>query len=289
MIDNAVGYNTMTLLVSGCTLSSGSVTKAYMMILPGDQTAYTYSDMSIKIISDAGVTVVEKNGINFVRGKCYTIALSGLIFSGTVSDVDSNTYQTVTIGTQTWMASNLNTSKYNDGTPIPNETVDGTWAALTTGAYCNYSNTPSYSTTYGKLYNWFAADNNEATKVASNGGKNICPSGWHVPSRAERTILTAYLGGEDVAGKYLKVDGTSYWTSSNTGTNSTGFTAYPGGIRDNLGKFDLLGLNGVWWSATGSSTYTTKAWYWAMSNLYSPAYEFEQEKQYGNSVRCLHD
>ena len=110
-----------------------------------------------------------------------------------------------------------------------------------------------------------------------------------MPSRAERTILTAYLGGEDVAGKYLKVDGTSYWTSSNTGTNSTGFTAYPGGIRDNLGKFDLLGLNGVWWSATGSSTYTTKAWYWAMSNLYSPAYEFEQEKQYGNSVRCLHD
>ena len=92
-----------------------------------------------------------------------------------VTDAEGNVYKTVKIGTQTWMAENLKATKYNDGTAIPNVTVNATWAALTSGACSDYSNTPANSTTYGRLYNWYAVDNNPATNVASNGGKNVCP------------------------------------------------------------------------------------------------------------------
>ncbi len=89
----------------------------------------------------------------------------------TVTDIDGNVYNTVTIGTQVWMKENLKTTKYNDGTAIPNITYYGDWKALTTDAFCDYDNLPSNSTTYGRLYNWHAIDNNAATKMASNGGK----------------------------------------------------------------------------------------------------------------------
>ena len=104
------------------------------------------------------------------------------VASGTVTDADGNIYNTTTIGTQVWMKENLKTTKYNDGTAIPNITDNNAWAASTTGAYCDYSNTPVDSNTYGRLYNWYTVDNNAATKVVSNGGKNVCPTGWHVPS-----------------------------------------------------------------------------------------------------------
>jgi hypothetical protein len=89
-----------------------------------------------------------------------------------ITDPDGNIYTTITIGTQVWMKENLKTTKFNDGTAIPNITDNIAWATLTTGAYSDYNNTPSNSTTYGRLYNWYAVDNNAATKVASNGGKN---------------------------------------------------------------------------------------------------------------------
>ena len=136
-----------------------------------------------------------------------------------LTDIDGNDYKTVTIGTQVWMVENLKTTKYNDGTAIPNITDNTSWAALTTGAYCDNINTPSISTTYGRLYNWYAVDNNAGTKVASNGGKNVCPTGWHVPSDAEWTTLTTYLGGESVAGGKLKETGTTHWQSPNTGVS----------------------------------------------------------------------
>ena len=99
-----------------------------------------------------------------------------------IKDIEGNIYKIVTIGTQVWMAENLNTSKYNDGTPIPNIVDNTAWAALITGAYSDYFNNPANSATYGRLYNWFVVDNNLDSKVTSNGGKNVCPTGWHVPS-----------------------------------------------------------------------------------------------------------
>ena len=109
-----------------------------------------------------------------------------------IKDGDGNIYNSVQIGTQVWMVENLKTTKYNDGTPIPNITDAATWAAATTGAYCDYSNTPANSATYGRLYNWYVVDNNDATKMTSNGGKNVCPTGWHVPSDDEWRTLTTF-------------------------------------------------------------------------------------------------
>ena len=205
-----------------------------------------------------------------------------------MTDIDGNIYNTVTIGTQVWMAENLKTTKYNDGTAIPNITVDATWAAATTGAYCDYSNTPANSTTYGRLYNWYAVDNNAATKVASNGGKNVCPTGWHVPTDAEWTTLTTYLGGESVAGGKLKETGTTHWASPNTGaTNETGFTALPGGNRYYDGTYDDIGNYGYWWSSTEYST--TDAWYRYMYYNNTNVVRNNFDKQNGFSVRCVRD
>lgn len=159
------------------------------------------------------------------------------ILYGTVTDIDGNQYKTVTIGTQTWMAENLKVTKYNDGTEIPNVTDLTSWINLTTGAVCTYNNTTNADTinNYGRLYNWYAV----------NTGK-LCPTGWHVPSDAEWTILNNYLLSN--AGGKLKERGTIHWISPNEGaTNETGFTALPSGGRSNNGTFIGIGSSGYWW------------------------------------------
>jgi uncharacterized protein (TIGR02145 family) len=124
--------------------------------------------------------------------------------------------------------------------------------------------------------------------VASNGGKNVCPNGWHVPTDAEWTTLTTYLGGESVAGGKLKETGTTHWESPNEGaTNETGFTALPGGNRNNNGAFNEIGTNGFWWSSTESAAAT--AWYRAIYYNFSSVFRFSYYKLYGFSVRCLRD
>jgi Fibrobacter succinogenes major domain (Fib_succ_major). len=120
------------------------------------------------------------------------------------------------------MAENLKTTKYNDGTAIPNIKVNPTWASLTTSAYCDYENTPTNSTTYGRLYNWYVIDNNAATKVSGNGGKNVCPTGWHIPSDSEWTTLITYSGDDSVAGGVLKETGSTHWVDPNWGASNGG-------------------------------------------------------------------
>jgi uncharacterized protein (TIGR02145 family) len=208
--------------------------------------------------------------------------------ANTVKDFDGNIYHSVIIGSQVWMKENLKTTKYSDGTAIPNVTVNATWAALTNGAYSDYSNTPSNSTTYGRLYNWYAVDNNAATKVASNGGKNVCPTGWHVPSETEWMTLANYLGGESIAGGKLKEAGTAHWQTPNTGaTNETGFTALPGGCRDYAGAFGGIVGGGGWWSSTAFSA--PNAYYRLMYSSNSYVRSYSDNKHYGFSVRCLKD
>ncbi len=107
----------------------------------------------------------------------------------TVTDIDGNVYRTVKIGTQVWMAENLKTTKYRNGDPIANVTNGASWKALTTGAYCWYNNDAENKVTYGGLYNWFV--------VADS--RKIAPTGWHVPTDAEWTVLTDFLGGLKVA------------------------------------------------------------------------------------------
>jgi uncharacterized protein (TIGR02145 family) len=163
---------------------------------------------------------------------------------GSVVDIDGNTYKTVTIGTQTWMAENLKTTKYNDGTPIPLVTDNTTWKSLITPAYCWYNNDAStYKDTYGALYNWYAAAS----------GK-LCPTDWHVPTDVQWSILSTYLGGESVAGDKMKEEGATHWKNfNNASTNVSGFTALPGGGRVG-GSFSSIEESGAWWSSTEANT-----------------------------------
>jgi uncharacterized protein (TIGR02145 family) len=144
---------------------------------------------------------------------------------GSMTDQEGNVYKTIVIGTQEWMAENLNASIYRNGDAIATGLSDADWEnTINTqqGAWAYYNNDASYACPYGKLYNWYACVD----------ARQLCPVGWHVPTDAEWTVLTDYLGGESVAGGKMKTTGTSLWNSPNQGaTNSSGFSAVPGGNR----------------------------------------------------------
>jgi uncharacterized protein (TIGR02145 family) len=194
----------------------------------------------------------------------------------TVTDIDGNVYHMVTIGTQTWMAENLKVTKYRNGDAIPNVTDHNEWSNLTTGAYCDYENTASNSTVYGKLYNWHTVSDS----------RNIAPTGWHVASDAEWTMLTTFLGGEDVAGGKLKEKGTAHWLSPNYGaTNETGFSALPGGGYGG-GIFLHLGYGGFWWTST---EYSSSVWYRGMLYYSGGVTRYYNNPSRGLSVRCVRD
>jgi uncharacterized protein (TIGR02145 family) len=181
--------------------------------------------------------------------------------NGTITDADGNIYQTIKIGNQVWMAENLRTTKYNDGTAIPLVTDSAAWHYRTTPSYCYYSNTTNADSIkeFGALYNWYTVDT-----------KKLAPAGWHVPSDSEWTVLKNYLvingynwdGTTDTA-TYNKIakslaSKTDWATSISAGAigndltknNSSGFSALPGGCRDGDGGFGTIGDGGDWWSAT---------------------------------------
>lgn len=222
---------------------------------------------------------------NPTNGKT-TAVFNPAVSYGTVIDQDGNKYKTVTIGKQTWMAENLRTTIYNDGTAIPNITADNEWVALASDAYCNYNNTISIDSiaTFGRIYNWYAV----------NTGK-LAPTGWHVATDTDWTELTNYLGGPIVAGSKLKEIGTTHWISpNNNATNQIGFTALPGGYRYNVGNFCNhgafcnQGYNGFWWSATESNA--TNAWHRNISHANSGIDRSGgSSKVLGFSVRCVKD
>jgi uncharacterized protein (TIGR02145 family) len=204
--------------------------------------------------------------------------------SSTVTDIDGNVYYTVTIGSQVWMAENLKTTKYNDGTSIPLVTGDIQWNALSTPGYCWYNNdAATFKSTYGALYNWYAVN------VLSNGGKNVCPAGWHVPTYAEWTMLMTYLGGENIAGGKLKETGTAHWVEPNTGaTNESGFTALPGGLH--AGSYGYIGNSGHWWSSTEHPNDNVYAGDMGLNYYVTYATQsYYGSKNLGYSVRCLRD
>jgi len=195
-----------------------------------------------------------------------------------VRDIDSNLYHTVKIGRQEWLVENLKVTRYQNGDPIPNVQNAMQWRGKRVGAYCNYDNDPVYSITYGRLYNWYA--------VADN--RSICPKGWHVPSDEEWFELTAFLGGESVAGGKLKEAGLNHWSFPNYGaTNESGFQALPGGYRGNMGRFQILDDYSFYW--TTSSYDAASAWSRFLQNDYAGISRIENFKTFGFSVRCLKD
>ncbi len=196
---------------------------------------------------------------------------------GTLNDADGNVYHIVTIGTQVWTLENLKTTKYNDGVTIPNVTDNTAWTNLLTSAYCWYNNDISNKSSYGAIYNWYTVNT-----------RKLCPTGWHVPSDTEWTTLTTYLGGESVAGIKLKENGTTHWSSPNTGaTNESGFTALPGGFRNSTGAFSLILDTGCWWTSTEFNA--GSAWYRYMTSHDGLVTRVSSSKSGGTSVRCIRD
>jgi uncharacterized protein (TIGR02145 family) len=222
----------------------------------------------------------DDSGLNSTNGKTTAVFNSNVTY-GKMTDQDGNVYKTVTIGSQTWMAENLRTTMYNDGTSIPYVPgVSGSKNVSTLGGYCNYNYATSSDTiaTYGRLYNWYAIN-----------GCKLCPSGWHVPTDAEWSTLTDYLGGESVAGGKIKEIGTTHWTSPNTGaTNETGFTALPGGILINeTGMFEYIGRTNYWWSDTEIDNIHAR--FRSVNYNYSDVYRYYTKKEDWLSVRCVKD
>jgi len=187
---------------------------------------------------------------------------SGITYGPSVF-YEGETYETVVIGTQTWMARNLNYA--------------------VEGSKC-YNNSEYNCTIYGRLYDRVTALALPSTASVTGNYKGICPSGWHIPSDAEWTTLTNFVGPS--AGTKLKAN-SSLW-STNTGTDTYGFAALPGGYGSSDGDFDIVGNYGLWWSSTGLNS--DLDYYWGM------AHNNEDVKWINNSkgiilisVRCLLD
>jgi uncharacterized protein (TIGR02145 family) len=194
----------------------------------------------------------------------------------TVTDIDGNVYKTVKIGSQFWMLENLKTAHYSDGSPITELELKTPWADAKTGAWCYYQSNDGNNPTYGKLYNWYAVTDK----------RKLCPTGWHVPSDDEWTLLTDYLGGDQAAGGKMKA--TTLWNDPNTDAdNSSGFTALPAGTRSYDGTFYLLGFSGLFWSSTEDGSNT--AWYRYLYSNFSKVFRNYNGKGSGLSVRCVGD
>ncbi len=184
----------------------------------------------------------------------------------------------VQICNQVWTTINLDVTTYRNGDLIPQVTDLTAWTALTTGAWCYYSNLSSYGDIYGKLYNWYAV----------NDPRGLAPLGWHIPTDAEWTTLTTCLGGDPVAGGRMKATGTSLWLTPNTAsTNSSGLAVLPGGYRNNNGTFLNVANYGFWWSSTEYDT--EGAWYRYLYYGDANARRLAHFKTYGFSMRCVRD
>jgi uncharacterized protein (TIGR02145 family) len=228
----------------------------------------------VKAVSSAGISYGSDSTFTTSGTGGSIIILNPDLTYSSVSDNDGNTYKTIEIGTQTWMAENLKTTKYNDNTTIPLVTGNAKWAALSTPGYSWYNND---SITYGVMYNWYAVNT-----------VKLCPLGWHVPTDPEWTTLTTYLGGDSIAGDQLKETGLTHWLSPNAGaTNESGFTALPGGYRSYDGKFSNLRSCGYWWSSTEYSS--IDAYYRDMYTGYRDVDRSNGNKLSGFSVRCSKD
>ncbi len=196
---------------------------------------------------------------------------------GTVTDIDENVYKTIVIGDQTWMAENLRVTHYQNGDTIPNITDNEEWAALTSGAYCNYNNTNDLDTiaTYGRLYNWYA--------VADSRG--IAPKGWRVPGIADWLELIEYLGGDTIASKHLKEVGTYHWVDDFATDNCSGFTAIPNGWRYLSESSSRIGSYNALWTA--SEYDLNQAGFLYLYNFDSKVWKGINYKQNGYSVRLI--
>ncbi len=187
----------------------------------------------------------------------------------------------VTICDQVWSLYNLDVDTYRNGDPIPQVSDPTAWTNLTTGAWCWYANNGANGVVYGKLYNWYAV----------NDPRGLAPQGWHIPTDTEwDTLVVNCLGGDTaIAGGELKEADLTHWAAPNSGaTNSTGFTALPGGKRlGAAGLFFFLTTSGYFWSSTANTA--TTAWSRWLWNTSGAIFRTSWNRKEGLSVRLLKD
>lgn len=251
------------------------------------------SVISMQFYPGDTLKLTGKSGIYRTVSMLFPVSSQTVNFSFVdCTDIDTNHYAVVQIGSQLWMQENLKAIKYQDGSDIPNVTDSATWGNLTTGAYCNFHNLSEEGEKYGRLYNYYA--------VADS--RKICPAGWHVPSHSEWNILekfldstvdtTALAGTGLVIGRILKEDCDTRWQYLDTtyGFNSAGFTALCANFRNASGGWSLAPDNNhdsTFWTATSYNT--GSAWSHGLRWCYSDIYVIFQMKRGGNSVRCIRD
>lgn len=194
----------------------------------------------------------------------------------TVKDVDGFEYKVVKLGTQTWMAQNLNVSRFRNGDPIPEATTTDEWIKADknkTPAWCYYDNDPAHGASYGKLYNWYAVIDE----------RGLAPAKWRIPTGEDWQRLIIYLGNKQKAGEQLKAD--FGWRDGGHGNNKTNFQALPGGNRSDKGLFIGNGSYGYWWSAQEHGSETAEGC--DMGYRYKPINQFAFRKGNGFSIRCV--
>lgn len=203
------------------------------------------------------------------------------------SDADNNHYAVVTIGNQTWMANNLNSSKYANGENIAHLPGNDDWKSTNNGAWSYYNNDEKFAQNYGKLYNWYSVID----------PRNVCPTGWRAPSNVDWDILRTFLDpntnmNNNVAGGKMKDIGTvlantGLWNHPNTGaTNETGFNGVPAGSRvGTSGDFDYIGQFAIWWSTTPGNE--SNSWCHGLHYQFTRLSLQYNGNKNGLSVRCL--
>lgn len=247
-------------------MTTSSVTETYLCNLTSLQSGTLYFIRAF-VENDAGISYgAEKS---FLTG---------------VSDTEGNLYKTVIIGSQTWMAENLQSTRLNDNTPIPNITDNSLWVGTSAPAYCWYDNDNVHKPVYGALYNWYTV----------NTGK-LCPEGWHVPTDEEFNSLEVFLGMiPEVANNWgfrgtdqgFQLKSTTGWGNNGNGNNSSGFSALPGGYRFGAdGQYFLLTTLTYWWC--NSAHDTDRGWYRRVESENSQVYRASTSKKGGKYVRCI--
>ncbi len=201
-----------------------------------------------------------------------------------VTDIDGNIYHSVTIGTQVWLVENLKTTRYRNGDRLLDVMVNGNWGKTWYGEYGWYNNdSVANKGVYGALYDFHAAIDN----------RGLAPIGWHVPTVIEWNTLRNYLT-DSIAGTRLKESGTTHWKtpsgaySNNSGTNSTGFTALPGGIRSPNGLFSGISYVGKWWAIEEVKLFTALT-VEGMDSYYHDVSSVNEVENAGCSIRCIKD
>jgi uncharacterized protein (TIGR02145 family) len=220
------------------------------------------------------VRAYATNNVGTAYGNQEIFTTNGPCDGATMINYNTHNYNLVEIGDQCWFAENLRTTNFSNGDPIANVTVNGTWASLTTPAWCDYANNATNGITYGKLYNWYAAIDS----------RNVCPTAWSVPSFSDLNILANYIGNFSNAGGAMKT--TTGWNAPNNGaTNTSGFSALPGGYRFYDGSFFNINVIGNWWLLDAVDVNNARSF--NIWNEYIMLNTQDMIKKNGLSIRCV--